>query len=91
MQIRINFYIRRHNISENFTNSSNLQQLYPQEPEMKNTLKIVLIVIGLGFFAYSIYNLIFSDGGSPEERRQLYGMLGVGVLFLLGGVAMGKR
>ncbi len=58
---------------------------------MKNTLKIVLIVIGLGFFAYSIYNLLLMDGASPEARRQLYGMLGVGFLFLLGGVAMGKR
>ena len=58
---------------------------------MKNTLKFVLIVIGLGFLAFSIYNLVSGDGNSSEARRQLYGMLGVGFLFLIGGMAMGKR
>lgn len=58
---------------------------------MKNTLKIVLIVIGLGFLAFSTYNLVFVEGSSSEARRQLFGMLGVGFLFLIGGLAMGKR
>ena len=58
---------------------------------MKNTLKVVLIAIGIGFLAFGVYNLIQGSGSSPETRRQLYGMLGVGFLFLIGGVAMGKR
>lgn len=58
---------------------------------MKNTLKIVLLLIGSGFMAFSLYSLFSQDQVEPETRRQLYGMMGVGVLFLLGGAAMGKR
>ena len=58
---------------------------------MKNTLKIVLLLIGSGFMAFSLYSLFSQGQVEPETRRQLYGMMGVGVLFLLGGAAMGKR
>lgn len=58
---------------------------------MKNTLKIVLFLIGLGFLSYSLYSIFTIQHGDPETRRQLFGMLGVGVLFLVAGAAMGKR
>ena len=58
---------------------------------MKNTLKIVLLLIGFGFLGFSLYSLFNQEQVEPETRRQLYGMMGVGILFLLGGVAMRKR
>lgn len=58
---------------------------------MKNTLKIVLLVIGFGFLIFSLYSLFSQGQLEPETRRQLYGMMGVGFLFLLGGAAMGRR
>ena len=58
---------------------------------MKNTLKIVLFLIGFGFVAYSLYSLFSQGQLESETRRQLYGMMGVGILFLLGGAGMGRR
>jgi len=58
---------------------------------MKNTLKFVLLLIGLGFLGYSLYSLFSGQQIEPAIMRQLYGMMGVGILFLLGGAAMGKR
>ncbi|HET7360818.1 MAG TPA: hypothetical protein VFI78_02685 [Salinimicrobium sp.] len=57
---------------------------------MKNTLKIALILIGLGFGLYGLYQLIFPEEAS-KPNPQLYAMIGVGLLFLLAGTAMKKR
>lgn len=57
--------------------------------EMKNTLKIALILIGGAFFGIAIVYLLFKS--STFETRQLFGMAGVGFLFIIAGTAMGKR
>lgn len=57
---------------------------------MKNTLKIMLLIIGFGFLIYGLYNLLAS-GPDSELQKQLYAMLGVGILFLLAGFSLGKR
>lgn len=67
---------------------------------MKNTLKIVLIILGFILVVYGLYTLI-----SPEislqagplkveaqgDNTQSYAMIGVGVLALIGGFAFNKR
>lgn len=58
---------------------------------MKNTLKIVLLVIGAGFLFYALFQLISGPAGTPEMKKQMWAMMGVGALFVLGGFSMGKR
>lgn len=58
---------------------------------MKNTLRIVLLLIGAGFLIYGLYHLLLAQGQTPELQRQLFAMLGLGALFLIAGLSMRKR
>ena len=58
---------------------------------MKNTLKLVLIVIGLVFIVYGFFNLLVYQLESDDVHKQLYAMMALGVLFVVGGISMGKR
>lgn len=67
---------------------------------MKNTLKFVLLILGIFLIVYGLYTLI-----SPEvslqagplkveaqgDNTQSYAMIGFGILTLIGGVAFNKR
>lgn len=62
---------------------------------MGNTLKIALIVIGLGLVFYGLFLWFFpaeeliSDQGKGID--QIIAMIGFGALMLLGGIAYKKR
>ena len=58
---------------------------------MKNVLRLVLIVIGLIFIVYGFYNLLVWDLSAEDVHQQLFAMMGVGFLFLLGGLSMGRK
>ena len=67
---------------------------------LNNTLKIVLLVVGIGLIVYGLYTAI-----SPEvsvnagplqieaqgDNTQNYAMIGLGILALIGGLAFKKR
>ncbi len=68
--------------------------------EMKNTLKIVLLVVGLLLVGYGIYTLVTPEvtmqAGplkveAQGDKTQSYAMIGLGILALIGGVAFNKR
>lgn len=67
---------------------------------MANTLKIVLILVGCGLIGFGLYTLFvpgnFADGGSFQVENgkgnsQVFAMIGLGVLALIGGIAYKKR
>lgn len=55
---------------------------------MKNTLKFMLMLIGLGFLITGLYLLVFPGADYPDGRDQVYAMIGVGILFFIGGMSM---
>ncbi len=67
---------------------------------MNNTLKIVLLVVGIALIAYGLYTLItpeFSLDAGPlqveaqGDNTQSYAMIAFGILALIGGMAFRKR
>lgn len=58
---------------------------------MKHTLKIVLIIIGFGFLLYASFNMFGSTPETDELQKQLFAMMGVGIVFLLAGFSLGRR
>lgn len=68
-----------------------LRLLIRWKKDMKNVLRLVLIIIGLIFIVYGFYNLLVWDLTAEDIHQQLFAMMGVGALFLIGGLAMGKK
>ncbi len=71
-------------------------KIYP----MNNTLKMVLLIVGIGLIAYGLYTAIAPevsiDAGpfqvqAQGDNTQSYAMIGLGVLALIGGIAFKKR
>ncbi|CAM4225600.1 hypothetical protein [Gillisia limnaea] len=67
---------------------------------MNNTLKIVLLVVGVALVGYGLYTLItpevLMEAGplkieAQGDKTQSYAMIALGILALVGGVAFGKR
>ncbi|MDT0675693.1 LPXTG cell wall anchor domain-containing protein [Autumnicola musiva] len=67
---------------------------------MKNVLKVVLLLIGIGLIAYGLYALInpeFAINSGPVkvegqgDNTQSYAMIGFGILSLIAGLAFRKR
>ena len=67
---------------------------------MKNTLKIVLLVVGILLVVYGLYTLLTPEVSmeagplkveAQGDNTQSYAMIGLGVLALLGGVAFNKK
>tara|TARA_R100001369_G_scaffold21881_6_gene39843 strand:- start:53081 stop:53284 length:204 start_codon:yes stop_codon:yes gene_type:complete len=67
---------------------------------MNNTLKIVLLVVGVVLVGYGLYTLVtpevaFEAGPikiqAQGDHTQSYAMIGLGILSLIGGVAFRKR
>lgn len=67
---------------------------------MNNTLKIVLLILGVGLIGYGLYTLItpeFSMSAGPfqveaqGDNTQSYAMIAFGILALIGGLAFKKR
>ena len=67
---------------------------------MDNTLKIVLLVVGVALVGYGVYTLItpevLMEAGplkieAQGDKTQSYAMIGLGILALVGGVAFRKR
>lgn len=67
---------------------------------MKNTLKIVLLVLGIILIGYGLYTLITPEVSlqagplkveAQGDNTQAYAMIGLGILALIGGVAFNKR
>lgn len=58
---------------------------------MKNTLRITLMLIGAAFISSGFYFLFAPGVNILEDEQQIYAMIGVGVLFFIGGAGMGKR
>lgn len=67
---------------------------------MNNTLKIVLLVVGLLLVIYGLYTLFTPEVSmqagplkieAQGDNTQSYAMIGLGVLALVGAAAFGKR
>ena len=67
---------------------------------MKNTLKIVLLILGILLIGYGLYTLITPEVSlqagplkveAQGDNTQSYAMVGLGILALIGGVAFNKR
>ncbi|MDR6301314.1 hypothetical protein [Mesonia maritima] len=67
---------------------------------MKNTLKIALLVVGLGLIGYGIYTVLFphislkngSEKIAPEyDNIQSFSMIAFGILCFVSGLAFKKR
>jgi uncharacterized membrane protein HdeD (DUF308 family) len=67
---------------------------------MKNTLKIVLLILGIVLVIYGLYTLIAPEVSlqagpfkveAQGDNTQSYAMIGLGILALVGGVAFNKR
>ena len=67
---------------------------------MANTLKIVLILVGLALIGYGLYILLFPENSvglgtfqvaTEKGNSQVFAMIGFGVLALIGGIAYKKR
>lgn len=62
---------------------------------MKNTLRIVLIILGVGLIGLSLYMLFFPDASLGRDivndKKQAYAMLVFGVLSFLSGIAYTRK
>lgn len=67
---------------------------------MNNTLKIVLLVIGVALIGYGLYTLITPEVSLEAgplnvqvqgDHTQSYAMIGLGILSLIGGIAFNRR
>ena len=67
---------------------------------MNNTLKIVLIIVGVLLVGYGFYTLVTPEvvmqAGplkveAQGDKTQSYAMIGLGILALIGGIAFKKR
>lgn len=67
---------------------------------MKNTLKFVLLAVGILLVGYGLYTLITPEVSieagplrveAQGDNSQSYAMIGLGVLALLGGIAFNKK
>lgn len=67
---------------------------------MNNTLKIVLLIVGILFLVYGLYTLFTPEVSmqagplkveAQGDKTQSYAMIGLGILALLGGAAFSKR
>ncbi|HSM62946.1 MAG TPA: hypothetical protein VK833_03305 [Gillisia sp.] len=67
---------------------------------MNNTLKIVLLIVGVVLVGYGLYTLVtpevaFEAGPikvqAQGDHTQSYAMIGLGILSLIGGIAFNKR
>ena len=66
---------------------------------MNNTLKIVLLIVGVVLVGYGLYTLLtpeFFEFGPIKvqvqgDPTQSYAMIGLGILSLIGGIAFNKR
>ncbi|MFD1096781.1 hypothetical protein [Salegentibacter chungangensis] len=67
---------------------------------MNNTLKVVLLILGLGLIGYGLYTLVTPefalDAGPLQieaqgDNTQSYAMIAFGLLALIGGLAFRKR
>ncbi|WP_121667814.1 hypothetical protein [Mesonia aquimarina] len=67
---------------------------------MKNTLKVVLLLVGSGLILYGLYTLFFphislQNGtdkvAADQDNMQSFAMICLGVLSFIGGVAFKKR
>lgn len=67
---------------------------------MNNTLKIVLLVVGIILIGYGLYTLITPEVSlqagplkveAQGDNTQSYAMIGLGILSLVGGLAFRKR
>ncbi len=67
---------------------------------MSNTLKIVLLIVGLLLVGYGLYTLftpeVIMQAGplkveAQGDKTQSYAMIGLGILALIGGIAFKKR
>lgn len=67
---------------------------------MKNTLKVVLLLVGGLLICYGVYTFVRPEASldsgplqveGSEEKTQSLAMIGLGILTLLGGMAFRKR
>lgn len=67
---------------------------------MNNTLKIVLLIVGVILVGYGIYTLLTPEVSmqagplkveAQGDNTQSYAMIGLGLLALIGGVAFNKK
>ena len=67
---------------------------------MSNTLKIVLLIVGIFLVIYGLYTLFTPEVSmqagplkieAQGDNTQAYAMIGLGILALIGGAAFGKR
>ena len=67
---------------------------------MQNTLKIALLLVGLGLIGYGVYTFFFphisletgAEKVNPQaDSTQALAMIGLGALSLLSGIAFRKR
>lgn len=67
---------------------------------MNNTLKIVLLIVGILLVGYGLYTLFTPEVSmqagpikveAQGDNTQSYAMIGLGILALVGGAAFGKR
>lgn len=67
---------------------------------MNNTLKIVLLVVGILLVVYGLYTLLTPEVSmqagplkveAQGDKTQSYAMIGLGILALIGGAAFKKR
>lgn len=67
---------------------------------MANTLKIVLILIGIALIGYGAYIFLFPGNSlgfgtfqveKENSNAQVFAMIGFGVLALIGGIAYKRR
>lgn len=67
---------------------------------MSNTLKIVLLIVGVLLVGYGLYTLftpeVIMQAGplkveAQGDKTQSYAMIGLGILALIGGIAFRKK
>lgn len=67
---------------------------------MKNTLKIVLLIVGVILVGYGLYSVITPEVSlqagplkveAQGDNTQSYAMIGLGILSLIGGIAFNKK
>jgi hypothetical protein len=67
---------------------------------MSNTLKFVLLLVGVALVIYGVYTLVTPEVAlqagplkveAQGDNTQSYAMIGLGLLALIGGIAFNKR
>ncbi len=58
---------------------------------MKKSLQIFLFLTGITFLAYGFYQLVAWEVIAIFSREEIYGMLGLGFVFLIAGFVVYKN